>query len=489
MLTLPILIPLLGAALLYSLRLSSEGSSRLMLSAAIVNLGAVLLLGWHVEHHGLTALQVGGWPVPAGIVLLCDRLAVLMLTVTAIVFLASALYASSSDDRPDAVSSLLQLGLLGGINGAFLASDIFNLFVWFEVVLICTVLLLAGGRSLRAAAVYTYPALLGSLLFLLGAALTYAQFGTLNIYQVGQAVFEKEVFPFAAIPLIVCFGLKAAVFPFYFWLPVSYPQIHPAVSAFFAGILTKLGVYAILRLVTCWLYPFGEVLSPALLAISVLTMVGAVLAAMSRSTFREILSFHIASQVGFMLLGIALWGASGFAAAIFYLAHHVLVKAALFLTAGIAEQRSRSSSVFQSGGLLLSSPLLSFLFGVSALSLSGFPPLSGFFAKLSVLYTTLQEGFLLVLGFALLSGLFTAVSMLKIWNEAYWKPARSRSQNQPMHDESFDGRYLGAGLLVCGSILIGIAPSPLWEFCQAAAESLLEPGSYLAAFELLGSAS
>ena len=266
--------------------------------------------------------------------------------------------------------------------------------------------------------------LISTVLFLGGAGLLYGATGTLNMADLRGAVAaapDQGLMTLIAMMPLIAFGLKAAVFPSFFWLPASYHTLHYAVSAVFAGLLTKVGVYALMRVFT--LIFVGDIgyTHEILLWVSLLTMLTGVLGAAAQGDFRKILSFHIISQIGYMVLGLALMTPLAVMGAVFYLLHHIMVKTNLFLIAGVSRRLTGSSDLYAIGGLYRTAPLLAALFIIPAFSLAGFPPLSGFWAKFVIVQASLEIGEGLVAGIALLVGLLTIFSMTKIWAEAFWK--------------------------------------------------------------------
>lgn len=280
--------------------------------------------------------------------------------------------------------------------------------------------------------------------------------------------------------LLGAFGIKAALIPLAFWLPSSYPILPPALSALFAGLLTKVGLYAMYR-VFAMVFASGETFAhrEVLFGLAILTMVGGVLGAVGQSSMRRILSFHIISQVGYMALALALFTPLALTAGIFYLVHHIVVKANLFLVAGLVEEHSGSSEVSRTQGVLHSSPIIALLFAIPALSLAGLPPLSGFFAKFALLRSSLEIDDSLAAVAIVAVGLLTIFSMLKIWRSIFWgTPEGERRSVRPT-------LLASSAALGVVTIIIGIACGPVFDLAQTAAEGLIDPSTYIDA--VLGS--
>lgn len=487
-LSLPILLPFITAAATLLLR-NRKGAGRISFLGSAASLLAALVLLIAVLRHGVVATQMSGWAAPFGITLVSDHLSAAMVLITAIISLAIAVWAMAEVGQTSSRfgwHTLFQT-LIGGVTGAFLTGDLFNLYVWFEVLLISSFgLLVVGGRrqAIDGAVKYVTLNLIATVLFLCAAGLLYGATGTLNMADLRQAVAahpDQGLMTLIAMMLMIGFGMKAAVFPLFFWLPASYHTPHYAVSALFAGLLTKVGVYALMRVFTLIFVGDQGFTHEILLWVACLTMLTGVLGAAAQSDFRKILSFHIISQIGYMVLGLALMTPLALMGAVFYLVHHIIVKANLFLIAGISQRLTGSSDLYRIGGLYRSAPLLAVLFLVPAFSLAGFPPLSGFWAKFVLVKAALEPGMWLVAFIALLTGLLTIFSMTKIWAEAFWKP-HPDGREPSLARLSPRARVLLLGpviALAAMTVLIGIWPAPFADFATTAAEQLLTPDAYL----------
>ncbi|MCG8691329.1 MAG: hypothetical protein MI806_08985, partial [Minwuiales bacterium] len=418
LLVLPIAVPFATAVLAFLFRANGPAGRWLSIGGSVLLLAASVGLMLVVLQRGVIAAQMGGWPAPFGITLVADLLSAVMVVITAITGLAVAIYALADiDARREALGyHVLFHVLLAGVSGAFLTGDLFNLYVWFEVMLIASfgLLVLGGDREqLDGGIKYVALNLVSTAMFLSGIGLLYGLTGTLNMADLHVAVREVEntgLLTVVAVLFMVAFGVKAAVFPLFFWLPASYHTPPVAISAVFAGLLTKVGVYALIRMFTMVFTQDIGYTHGLLLVIAVLTMLTGVLGAAAQNEFRKILSFHIVSQIGYMVLGLALYTPLALVGAVFYLVHHIIVKANLFLVSGIANRLTGSFSLTAIGGLYKSSPLLAVLFLVPAFSLAGFPPLSGFWAKFLLVKASLDIGAYLVAGIALLVGILTVFS-------------------------------------------------------------------------------
>ncbi len=429
LLVLPILIPLASAiaSLLARRRLRAQRALAVVGTAALLAAGIGLLSG--VWGGGIQAVQIGGWPAPYGITIVADLFSAMMVVLAGLMGLAVAVYSLGTIDAPRETYGyypLLHI-LLMGVDGAFLTGDVFNLYVWFEVMLIASFALIAlGGEraQLEGSIKYVTLNLISSAIFLSAVGLIYATIGTLNMADLAVRIEQSDRPPVVsaiAMLFLVAFGVKAAVFPLFFWLPASYHTPPAAVSAIFAGLLTKVGVYALIRFFTLIFVHETGWTHTLILVIAGLTMVTGVLGAAAQGEFRRILSFHIVSQIGYMIMGLGLMTPLGLAGSVFYIAHHIIVKTNLFLVSGVVHQLRGTYLLKELGGLSRAHPALAILFMIPALSLAGLPPLSGFWAKFLLVRAGIETGSFVIVAVALVVGLLTLFSMTKIWAEAFWK--------------------------------------------------------------------
>ena len=494
LLVLPILIPLTVAALLLLLRHRLRWQRGLGVAGAFALLAASLWLLALVWFDGIQVTQIGNWPAPFGISLVADLFSAIMVVLAGMMGFAVAVYSWQMVDTERQLAGYFPLlhVLLMGVCGAFLTGDMINLYVWFEVMLIASFVLLAlGGErgQLEGSIKYVTINLISSAVFLAGLGILYAATGPLNMADLSGklAAFESaQVSTVLAVLFLVAFGVKAAIFPLFFWLPASYHTPPAAVSAIFAGLLTKVGVYALVRVFTLmFIYEIG-VTHYLLLVIAGLTMVTGVLGAVAQNEFRRVLSFHIVSQIGYMVMGLAIYTPLAIAGSVFYIMHHIVVKTNLFLVSGLVEQLQGTGKLKWLGGLYRSRPGLSILFLIPALSLAGVPPLSGFFAKLLLVRAGLENGNYWIVGVALAVSLLTLFSMTKIWNEAFWKPqpeeATASNEDTAGQTASLPASTLWPVIVLAAvTVAIGASVGPLFVLATAAAEQLLNPAEYVRA--------
>jgi multicomponent Na+:H+ antiporter subunit D len=520
---LPVLAPMLAAAI----TLLAGRKPRLQRLITVVALSLVVVVSAALVHlsdrDGTIALQVGGWgPTepgmgPLGITLVVDRLSALMLMVSSIVLLAVVFYAIGQGIRdgdgrqPVSIFLPTYLVLSAGVFMAFLAGDLFNLFVGFEVLLTASFVLLTIGASrerVRAGISYVMVSMVSSMVFLFGIALIYATTGTLNMAELSVRLDDVPDGTRTALfaVLLVAFGIKAAVFPLSTWLPDSYPTAPAPVTAVFAGLLTKVGVYAIIRAHSL-LFP-GGALDGLLLVAGLLTMVMGILGAIAQSDIKRLLSFTLVSHIGYMVFGIALSNHLGMSGAIYYVAHHILVQTTLFLVVGLIERQAGASKLERLGGLAAASPVLAFVFVVPALNLGGIPPFSGFIGKVALLEAGSQSGSTLawvLVGGSVVTSLLTLYVVARVWTKAFWRsrvdaPEGHLSMAAPTalvdnSEDSMDidladrddvgkmpiGMLVPTGALIGVGLLLTVLAGPIFAYSERAADEVLDRGQYITA--------
>ncbi len=488
LLVMPILIPMLFGVLSLLAYRSIRVQKILGVIGTIFLLTVSIALFMSTLKNGYLVLEIGSWQAPYGITLVSDIFSATMQLLTGIVGLAVGWYSLSmiNEGRHKFGYFSLFHFLMMGVNGAFLTGDLFNLYVWFEVMLISSFVLMAlgGERAQMAGAIkYVTINLFSSALFLAALGILYGIAGTVNMADLAVKFSQVEsgasraLISTLSILFLAVFGIKAAIFPLFFWLPASYHTPPAAVAAIFSGLLTKVGVYALIRVFTLIFLQDTTFTHTIILILASLTMLIGVLGAMSQNDFRRILSFHIVSQIGYMLMGLGLFTPLALAGSVFYIFHHILVKTNLFLVSGIVEQLGKTAVLKKLGGLYRSQPVLSILFLVPAMSLAGIPPLSGFFAKFNLIKAGLIESQYLVVAVSLLVSLFTLFSMIKIWNEAFWKT--TPEENNTSQVKLCKSMILPVGFLALLTLSVGFAIEPVFDVAMQAGVQLVEPASYI----------
>ncbi len=474
-----------GLVFLWPTRRLVRGGVSVGGSAVLALLGALLLRTVWLE--GPVAAQMGAWPAPFGITLVADLLSAVMVLATGLTGLAVAIYALADIDQRRIAAgfdSVFQM-LLTGVVGAFLTGDLFNLYVWFEVMLIASfALLVLGGerRQLDGAVKYVAINLVSTVLLLTAIGLLYGLVGSLNMADIhGKlgALDSQGLVSVVAVLFLIAFGIKAAVFPLFFWLPAAYHTPPIAIAAVFAGLMTKVGVYALIRVFTL-IFPFDTGAVPQILMVTaLLTMTVGVLGAIAHSDLRRILSFQVINSIGFMILGLALHTPLAIAAAIFYMVHTILVKTNLFMIAGVVGRIGGGFELAGLGGLYRNRPALALLFLLTALALIGSPPFPGFWAKVMVVEAGLDLGAYLAIAVVLAVSLLTFVPMIRIWSEAFWKAAPGDAPRAALPGIALLMTPIVA--LAALTLWIGLSPSALLAVADQAAAGILQPGAYIEA--------
>jgi multicomponent Na+:H+ antiporter subunit D len=487
---LPIIIPLAGAVLCMLLRRNPALQRFLAVSVSVLLLGVALCLMIHTHEGTVVVMHVGGWTAPYGITLAVDMLSSVMLVLAGLLALTVSVYACFDLDEARVRFGFfpLMLILLMGVNGAFVTGDLFNLYVCFEVLLTASFILLAlGGErpQLEGSVKYVALNLLSSALFLAGVGILYGMAGTLNMAELAVVVQQGErggLVTMVAVMFMMAFGIKAGMFPLYFWLPASYPTPPIAVTALFSGLLTKVGVYSLIRVFTLIFSTDPQFLHLLILIGAGLTMLSGVLAAASHYEMRRILSVHIVSQIGYIVMGLGLFTELALAGTVIYLVHIIIVKTNLFLISGAVNRLKGSFDLLRLGGLYRERAGLSILFLLSAMSLAGVPPLSGFFAKLTLIIAGLRQEAWGIVAVALAVSLLTLYSMTKIWAYVFWKPA---PEALPDLDPPSPGRWAAflapMAVLSVLTVAIGVFAGPVFDYAQAAAVQLMNPEVYITA--------
>ena len=470
----PVAIPLGAAAITLLLRRRPAVQRAVMEAAVAMMLASCALLLARVARGVPIVMSFGGWGAPFGVTFVADTLSAALCTVAGVVALAVAIFARADirARRRRAGFDPLFLAMLAAVNGAFLTGDIFNLYVWFELMLVTALGLVTLDRrpaQIDGAFRYAVMSMMGATFMLVGIGLLYGETGTLDMAHLATTLAGRApsvTLSASAYLLLAGFALKAGLFPLFFWLPASYHTAPISVSAALAGLLTKVAFYACLRIFGL---VFGVGVSssvvpglPGLFALlAAATMLVSVLAAIAQVDVRRLLAFHVMGQVAYLMMGLALASLLGVAAAIFYTMHTMLVQAGLFLGAGAIARANRGDDLRSAGGLMREQPLFAGLFAVLALSISGIPPMSGFWAKFLVIDAAFRTGsswhaWLAVI--ALVAGALTLYSMSILWTQAFWRTrdrARHATRRVP------PAMLVGVGLLAACTLGIGLLVDPV----------------------------
>ncbi|MEV7692923.1 Na+/H+ antiporter subunit D [Microbacterium sp. NPDC089189] len=496
-------LPLIGAALnlVFARRRRVQVGVSLTTLTAVMVIAAVLL--YVVDNGTPLAVSVGGWPIPFGIVLYVDRLAALLVLVSSVVLLAVLLFsvgqgaADGDEETPVSIFHPSYLILSAGIFNAFIAGDLFNLYVGFEILLVASyVLITLGGTEsrIRAGIVYIVVSLVSSILFLASIAVIYGALGTVNMAQIAERMGElpQEVQLTLHLMLLLAFAIKAAVFPLSFWLPDSYPTAPAPVTAVFAGLLTKVGVYALIRTET-QLFPDNDV-NTLLMIVALATMIVGVLGAVAQAELKRILSFTLVSHIGYMVFGLAIATPAAIGATIYYMVHHIVVQTTLFLAVGLIERRAGSTSILKLKGLMRAAPVIAVLYFIPAVNLGGLPPFSGFIGKYALFDAAAEVGtplmIVLIVG-GVVTSLLTLYALMRAWNLGFWREDEAEEPEVEAR-VSYLGDAPAAGIqterraiprvmtaatagMVGVTVALTVFAGPLYDICARIGDALLDP--------------
>ncbi|MBU4465250.1 MAG: Na+/H+ antiporter subunit D [Actinobacteria bacterium] len=497
-------LPLIGAAI--ALIAGRHRRTQVIVSTITLTLvlviAAILLVV--VDSGSPIAVSVGGWPIPFGIVLYVDRLAALLVVVSSIVLLAVLLFsvgqgaADGDDDTPVSIFHPSYLILSAGIFNAFIAGDLFNLYVGFEILLVASYVLITLGSTesrIRTGVVYIVVSLVSSILFLAAIAMIYGALGTVNMAQISERMTElpQSTQLVLHVMLLLAFSIKAAVFPLSFWLPDSYPTAPAPVTAVFAGLLTKVGVYAMIRTET-ELFRDNDV-NTLLMIIALATMIVGVLGALAQAELKRILSFTLVSHIGYMVFGLAIATPAAIGATIYYMVHHIVVQTTLFLAVGLIERRAGSTSILRVRGLMRAAPVIAVLYFIPAINLGGLPPFSGFIGKFALFDAAAKVGtplmMVLIVG-GIVTSLLTLYALMRAWNLAFWREEDDHAEvetearisylgDAPAAEVQTERRVIPRIMTATTAGMVGVTlaltifAGPLYGVCERIGAALLEP--------------
>lgn len=482
---LPVVIPMLAAIISVFFYKSRQMQKIVTFIGIVASLIVAVFILQQTYLHGMFVLPVGAFPPPFSIVLAADTFSGIMLVLAGIVAFVTLYYSFLTIDKgreSHFYYTFFSLQMMG-INGAFVTGDIFNLFVFFEILLLSSyILLVLGGEPYQLQEGFKYIILnmLSGTVFLIAVAVLYSVVGTLNMADIALKVSEapqKGLLTAVGMVFLVVFGMKGALFPMYFWLPRSYFAPPDAIAALFGALLTKVGIYATIRVFTLIFNYDPGFTHYIILIIAGFTMFLGVLGALSQMDFKRILSYHIISQVGYMVMGLGLFTPWAMVGAIFYIIHHILVKSGLFLCAGVASEVLGTTDLRRLGGLAKTNPAIGWIFLVLALSLAGVPPFSGFFSKFVLIQAGMEIqswGIVLV---SLVVSFLTLFSMMKIWRFAFWGTTPEGAA--PLTGAAFWKLLPPPAILMLCTIIIGLNAEFFLQYVTVAAEELMNPQFYI----------
>lgn len=495
LLVLPIIVPMLSAisCVIAWRRVRFQRIATMVGTLLLLLVGCLLL--FVVQRDGILSTRIGDWPTPFGIVLVADLFSSIMVVMAGLIGVSVAIYSFASIDagRESYGYYPVMLILLMGVTGAFLTGDMFNLYVWFEIILISSFVLLAlGGERAQLEGAIKYFALnmLVSAFFLTAVGILYSITGSLNMADIAivlNRLDEPGLAVVLAVMFLITFGIKAAVFPLFFWLPAAYHTPPVAVTTLFSGLMTKVGVYALVRVFTLLFTQDRSYTHGMILLIAGLTMVVGVLGAVAQYDFRRLLSFHIISQIGYLMMGLGLFTIASLAGTIFFMVHVIIAKSALFLVSGVSYLFGNTYDLRSLGSLYRDYPLLAVLFFVPAMALAGIPPLSGFWAKLSLITAGLAVRQYVIVLIALGVSLLTLFSMTKIWAEVFWKdsPKITSAGVEQVLALTPTGRLwmrlMPIVMLSLFTVVLGGVAEPLFSLATQASQQLIDKQFYIQA--------
>ncbi|MGG1880273.1 Na+/H+ antiporter subunit D [Paenibacillus cisolokensis] len=485
-LVLPLIIPLFTAIVLIFLTRNISAQRWISVISVLVNIAVAGFMVYQVHAEGIQTLYMGGWLPPHGIVFVADMLAALLVLTTMVVAAGCLLYSfrTIGEDREKHYFYTFYQFLLAGVIGSFLTGDLFNLFVCFEVMLIASyALIVLGGtkRQLRETLKYMLINIISSTLFVAGVAYLYGTVGTLNMAHLSQRIAEVEqvgVLSVIGILFLIVFALKAGLFLFY-WLPGSYSAPPIAVSALFGALLTKVGLYAILRTFTLIFYHDTGGIHEIIGWMSAATMILGAFGVVAYKDIMRIFNYNIIISVGFIAFGISVATRDSLDGAVFYLIHDMLAKALLFVLGGMLIAGAGTDKLGGMGGLMRRYPAVGWMFFIVALALVGIPPLSGFLGKVLLVRGGLDEGHYWLTALALASSLMVLYSLIKVFMAAFWGESKEMDQAEPapIHRSA----YVAAIGLTVVVVAVGVGSEWVYSLATQAGAVLSDPSLYIEA--------
>lgn len=482
---LPIIIPVITGLILVLFKYQIK-FHRILSLTAIASTGfvSVILMNQN-KTEGIQTLQLGGWEAPFGVSMVADMLASLLILVTTVVTFCCLLYAfyTIGTDREINYFYPLFLFLIAGVNGSFLTGDIFNLFVCFEVMLVSSYVLISLGGTkvqLRESIKYILINIISSFLFLVAIAYLYAMVGTLNLAHLSVRIEEAGqdgLMTTVAILFLIVFSLKAGLLLF-FWLPGSYSAPPTAIAAIFAALLTKVGIYAIIRSFSLVFYHEPQITHLIIGILAAITMVLGAVGAVAFWDIKRIMTYNVIVGVGFILAGVASFTVEGMTGSLYYLVHDMIVKALIFLLGGTMIHLTGTGKIKEMSGLIRLHPQLGWMFFIAALSLAGIPPLSGFIGKIFITEGTFHSGYFWLGGIGLLTSLMVLYSVMKVFLNSFWGYTNLSEEEEK---GTTKGLLLPIGILTASTIALGLGAEGIHGYVNLAVETLMNPNIYIEA--------
>ncbi|MEN3792865.1 Na+/H+ antiporter subunit D [Fulvimarina sp. MAC3] len=506
----PLVICFLFGAAMLMMRKRVDLHPFVAIPGLVLLLAADIGLLWRVYSEGTVTMMMGGWLPPFGIAFTVDLMGALFLAASGVVAFACGIYASASVDRIERRYGFFPFlfMMMGGVSGAFLTGDIFNLYVWFEVLLIGSFgLMVLGSRDeqLDGATKYCFLNLVGTTFFLIATGYLYGLFGTLNMADIARkaAVMENTAPLFTLVALyFVSFAMKAAAFPLNSWLPASYHTPRFVTSALFAGLLTKVGIYAAIRVMLMLFPPERAELSSVIAWVAALTMLVGGFGALAQSDLRRLLNYMVIAGIGTILVGLSLPDLAadatsgpltvGMSGAIYYALHSIVVMTALYLAAGVAAHLTNTSSLHHMGGLWRHNPLFAAIVLMLLFAVSGLPPFSGFWPKVFLVRASIGADMPWLAATVLFSGFLLTIASARVFALGFWRslPAAVEADSEAERTRIVKEHFTAAGpdkafslvpllMLTAFVVAAGVWPEWLLSMTDTAATGVIDPSQYI----------
>src|SRR5690625_140433 len=445
-----------------------------MISFAILN---------KIQLEGILRLDFGEWLPPFGILFVADSFATILVLTTNIVSAICILYAMKTigEKREQLFFYSFVCFLVAGVNGSFLTGDIFNLFVTFEVMLLASYVLITLGGSrpqFKESLKYIAINVVSSSLFLIAIGYLYGTLGTLNMAHLSVRISEVGQTPILTVIsllFLIVFSIKSGLL-LYQWLPGSYSTPPTAIAALFGGLMTKVGIYALFRVFTLLFYHEQHITHTLIAILAIITLIGGSIGAIAYTNIRQIISYNVVISVGFILVGLVVMTSTAFEGAIYYLIHDMIGKSLLFLLGGTMIYLTKTEVLDEMSGLIRNYPILGWMFFITALSLTGIPPLSGFIGKMLIGLGAIETESYLLLTVSFLSSLVVLYSLIRIFMSCFWgETIISEEEEKPLHK----GILIPCIFLVGLTITIGLGAESIAMYVQDAAYTLANPSVYI----------
>lgn len=493
-----IVLPIVLSTITVILRTMPSFQKGINLFASLILFALSIVLLFNVWNNGILVYEVGEWG-KYGIILVADLLSSGLVVVSSLVSLMALIYSLDYMDSRALNTTYYALFnlLVAGLNGTFLTGDIFNMFVFFEILLLSSCgLVVASGKGgftkipdkMEAAFKYLMLNMLGSIVMLIAIAALYATVGTLNMADIAvkiETLNAAGTMPWyiyvIALLFIVVFGNKAAIFPLHYWLPDVHPSAPSPISAMLSGIMIKVGVYGILRVCYLIFHDAMFILQPIIIILALLTIIIGAISAIGQNDVKRLLAYSSISQIGYVILGVGMGTAYALAATFVYLVNHAVAKSMLFLTAGGIIHHARTRDMRKMGGMVKTAPLMSGIFLIGSMSIAGLPPMGGFIAKFVLFDAGLLGEYYIPIIIALLFAILTLFYMFRAWLLMFWGE-KATDEYGDYHTHTVSTRMAIPMVILAGIVLIlGIYPEPLMALSTSIANELLDPQPYITA--------